>query len=365
VLRAGWRVAVVAPTIADARKVCIEGESGILRCLPPNTYKWNRSLGELTLANGSQIATYSAEEPARLRGPQHHMAWCDELACWKYQQETWDMLMFGLRLGQDPRVIVTTTPRATPTVKAIVADTGTHTTRGTTFENRQNLAPSWYASILQAYEGTRLGRQELLAEILEDVEGALWSLGMIEANRVREAPALVRVVVGVDPAASSGAASDETGIVVAGLGEDGHGYVLEDASGRCSPQEWAARAVDAYERHQADRIVAEANNGGEMVAATIRTINSTVPITLVHASRGKALRAEPIVSLDEQGRIHHVGTLPRLEDQMTSWSPSAGGRSPDRVDARVWALTELMLRRARPQFGMVHAEERVSPWVLQ
>lgn len=338
----GWRIAVVAPTAADARDTCIEGDSGLLNVLPREAVQtWNRSLGELILVNGTRYKTFSADEPERLRGPQHHRAWADELAAWRYP-EAWDQLMFGLRLGDHPQAVVTTTPKPTPLVKALVAAKTSHVTRGSTFDNAANLAPSALQMLKEKYEGTRLGRQELEAEILGDLPGALWSLSTLDAYRLREAPQMGRIVVAVDPAVTATEASDEHGIIVAGL-SDQRGIVLEDASLSGSPNEWARRAVSLYRSWSADCIVIEVNQGGDMVAHTIRTIDPNVKIREVRASRGKHVRAEPIAALYEQGRVAHVGSFPVLENQMTQMTTNGfeGEGSPDRVDALVWAMTEL------------------------
>jgi predicted phage terminase large subunit-like protein len=346
------RVALVAPTAADARDVMIEGESGLLAIAPPSirpTYEPSRR--RLTWPNGGMAFAYSAEEPDRLRGPQHDAAWCDELASWR-RPETWHMLMLGLRLGADPRCVVTTTPRPGKLLRGLLADARIAVTRGTSYENRDNLAPDFFAAILKRYEGTRLGRQELLAELLEDVPGALWSRETIERASLAaicgpaEAPKLLRIVVAIDPAVTSGEEADETGVIVAGLGADGHGYVLDDLSGRFAPHEWARRAVAAYRSHGADRIVAEVNNGGDLVETTLRVIDPNASFRAVRASRGKAVRAEPVAALYEQGRVHHAARLPVLEDQMCAFAADmerAASGSPDRVDALVWALTDLMI----------------------
>jgi phage terminase large subunit-like protein len=355
--RTAGRIALVAPTAADARDVMVEGESGILATSPD----WNRpdyepSKRRLTWANGAIATTYSADEPERLRGPQHDLAWCDELAAWRYPA-AWDMLMFGLRLGTDPRAVVTTTPRPTPLIKALLADPKVVVTRGRTAENEENLAPAFLEQIVRRYEGTRLGRQELEAELLEDAPGALWTHGLIEATRVTQPPDLARVVVAIDPAAGSGEHSDETGIAVVGKDGGGHGYVLADLSGRYAPTEWAKAA------HDADRIVAEVNNGGEMVEATLRIVDPKVPFSAVHAARGKVARAEPVAAFYEQGRVHHVGALPRLEDQMCAFvhdfDRTAAGYSPDRVDALVWALSDLLVRPVAGQ-GIFEAYRRLA-----
>ena len=284
-----------------------------------------------------------------LRGPQHDGALLDELASWR-NPATFDMLMFGLRLGQHPRTIIATTPRPTKLVRQILAREGHDVviTRGSTYENAPNLAPAFFTQIVSRYEGTRLGRQELNAEVLMDVPGALWSLDQIDSARREHAPDLARVVVAIDPAVSSKEGNDETGIIVAGRDEKGHGYVIEDLSGRYDPAGWARTAINAYWRHSADRIVAETNQGGDMVENTIRTIDENVSYSAVHASRGKFIRAEPIAALYEQSRVHHVGSFPELEDQMSSFVADidrAKLGSPDRVDALVWGLTELMLER--------------------
>jgi phage terminase large subunit-like protein len=350
------RMALVAATAADARDVLVEGESGILSTAP----EWCRPSYEstrrrVTWPNGAMAYTYSAEEPDRLRGPQHDAALCDELATWR-APEAWDMLMFGLRLGQHPRTVVACTPRPTKLLRSLIAreGSGVVVTRGTSYENRANLAPEFFSQIVNKYQGTRLGRQELEAELLEDTPGALWTLAMIDQARRDHAPDLVRVVVAIDPAVSTREGSDETGIVVAGKDERGHGWILEDLSGKYQPADWARMAIEAYRRHSADRIVAEVNQGGDLVESTLRTIDADVPFTGVHASRGKYVRAEPIAALFEQNRVHLVGSFPVLEDQLTSFVPDldrAKSGSPDRCDAMVWAMTELMLDR-EPYAGL-------------
>ena len=347
----GSRIAIVARTFADARDTCVEGDSGLLSCLPRHEIAaWNRSLGELILRNGTRYKLFSADEPERLRGPQHHRAWSDELGAWgnsaaeRDWPQAWDMLQMGLRLGADPRNVVTTTSRPTKLIRHLIGDGMTALTRGKTLENAANLAPQFLDQIVARYAGTRLGRQELDAELLEDVPGALWTWAMLD-NR-RPAPDLARVVVAVDPAVTSGEGSDETGMVVAGLGVDGRGYVLADRSCRLSPDGWARRAVAAFDEFKADVIVAEANNGGDLVEQTIRTVRRTIPYKRVHASRGKQTRAQPVAALYEQGKVSHVETFPELDEQLTSWTPESG-TSPDRLDALVWALTHLMLGTQR------------------
>ena len=350
---AAMRIALVAPTLSDARAVMVEGESGLLAIAPP----WNRPRFEpskrtLTWPGGAVATLYSAEEPERLRGPQHHSGWCDELASWRHGDATWDNLMFGMRLGENPRTLVTTTPKPTPLVKALVADERVVLTRGTTFDNLDNLAPSFASEILKKYEGTRTGRQELLAEILEDVPGALWQRALLDRLRAPKPPELVRIVVAIDPPVSVGEKADECGIVAAGLCADGFAYVLADASVQgLSPAGWARRAVALYHSLSADRIVIESNQGGAMAESVLREIDPLAAISQVFASRGKYARAEPVAALYEQGRVFHVGCLPVLEDQMCAFTGErTSGQSPDRVDALVWALTHLMLANtARPQ----------------
>lgn len=335
------RWAIVAPTHADARDTCVEGESGILNVLRDYgvLQDYNRSRSEIFLTNKSRIKLYSGEEPDRLRGPQFHGGWFDELAAFKYP-EAWDQYQFGARLGTHPRTIVTTTPRPTKLIKDLLKRDSVRVVRGSTFDNAKNLAPSALAELRLRYENTRLGRQELYGEVLEEVEGALWTRDTIESARVTKAPPLVRIVVGVDPAVTSGESSDETGIVVVGMTADGHYYVLDDKTLRATPDAWARAAVLAYQEHKADRIVAETNNGGDMVTLLMRQVDSTVSVKKVTATRGKQLRAEPISSLYEQGRVHHVGYFAELEMQMCEWTPQSN-ESPDRLDALVWAITEL------------------------
>jgi phage terminase large subunit-like protein len=301
--------------------------------------------------NGAVAMLFSAEDPDSLRGPQFDTAWADEIGKWRHGEAAFDMLQFGLRLGDDPRQVVTTTPRAVPLVRRLLADPNTVTSRAATAANRANLAPAFLARVVESYAGTRLGRQELEAELLEDNPDALWQRAAIEAARVRAAPDLRRVVVAVDPPVSTGAKADACGIVVCGLGADGRGYVLADRSIQgASPSGWAARAVAAYRDFAADRLVAEANQGGDLVEAMIRQVDAAVAYRAVRASRGKAARAEPVAALYERGLVGHVGAWPELEDQMCDFAPTrsggglSGGGSPDRVDALVWALTELMLK---------------------
>jgi phage terminase large subunit-like protein len=346
------RLALVARTAADLRDVMVEGESGILAISPPwFRPQWEASKRRLTWPNGAIATTYTAEEPDTLRGPQHDGAWCDEVASWRLAQEAWANLMLGLRLGQDPRVVATTTPRPVKLIKELLADPHTVVTRGRTYDNLENLAPTFHRAVVARYQGTRLGRQELDGQVLEDAQGALWKRDLIEDHRVAKVPALRRVVVAVDPSGTAKSSSDECGIGVAGLGEDGHGYVLDDRSAVMTPAEWGKLAVSLYLAHRADRIVAETNFGADMVELTIRTvrdaadqpIGANVPFKALTAARGKAARAEPVSALYEQGKVHHVGTFAELEDELCSWEPNSGMRSPNRLDWLVWALTELML----------------------
>lgn len=345
------RIAIVAETAADARDVIAKGPAGILSVHPSDFRPvYQSSTRSLTWPNGAVALLFNATEPDQLRGPEHEAAWLDELAKWRYAQETYDMLQFGLRLGDDPRQVVTTTPRPIPIVRELLADPGTVVTRGSTFDNRSNLAPKFYKKIVARYEGTRLGRQELNAEVLDDVPGALWSRKSLDDNRVAKdkLPDMQRIVVGVDPATKKPGEQipedgAETGIIVAGLGVDGRGYMIDDLSCRLSPNGWARRALSGYDLYDGDRIVAEVNQGGAMVEAVIKAERPRVPITSVHASRGKVTRAEPIAALYEQGRISHVGSHPELEDQMVLFTPNGiiGETTADRVDALVWALTYL------------------------
>ncbi len=342
------RAALVAPTAADARDVMVEGESGLLACCERyGIYaKYKSSKRRVEFPNGALAFLYSADEPDRLRGPQHHKAWADEIAAWRYH-DAWDMLQFGLRLGDDPQAIATTTPKPVHLVRDLLKAEGQQVavTRGSTYDNAANLAPAFLAALKARYDNTRLGRQEIAGELLSDVEGALWTYSQLDEQRgtVPAHVTLARVVVAVDPPASSGAESAECGIVAVGLGDDGRGYILADRSQRGTPNDWARAAVALYDLLSADTIVAEINQGGEMVTHTLRTVRDTIPVTTVRASRGKFARAEPVSALYEQGRISHVDTFPTLEDQMTGWIPDGKQASPDRLDALVWGVTELFL----------------------
>jgi len=344
ITQAGTRWAVVAATFGDVRDTCAEGESGLIAVLRRYGVlkHYNRSMGEIRLDNGSLLKMFSADEPDRLRGPQFHGAWCDELAAWRYP-DTYDQLQFTLRLGKRPQTLITTTPRPTSLIKELVnrEDGSVRVVRGSTFDNAKNLAPAALAQLRNRYEGTRLGRQELEAEILEDVPGALWTLKMIESARIKAAPELARVVVAIDPAATSNENSDETGIVVVGRGIDGRGYVLADRTCKLSPAGWARQAIEAYDEFQASRIIGETNMGGDMIETIIHQIRPNIPYRGVVAKRGKTLRAEPISALYEQGRISHVGIFAELESQMTTWVAGESDYSPDRLDALVHGLTSL------------------------
>lgn len=374
------RIALVGETAADVRDVMVNGVSGIMAVHPPEFRPiYLESKRRLTWPNGAVALTFSAEEPDQLRGPEHDLAWSDELAKWRYAQETWDMLQFGLRMGENPRQLVTTTPRPIPLVRELLAGakTGeTAVTHGSTFENRGNLAPKFIRKMRDKYEGTRLGRQELSAEVLDDIQGALWTRAMLDRRtasnpkgagmslaEANDLPVMRRVVVGVDPSGTTGEGVSKTnrrkgdkseeiandvGIVCVGLGTDDMIYVLEDATVNWGPAEWAERVVDIYDRHEADTVVAENNFGGAMVEHTIRTARRSIPYRAVHASRGKVVRAQPIAALYEQGRVRHVGSMGKLEDQMVLMTSMGyeGRGSPDRVDAVVWAITDLVFGRS-------------------
>jgi phage terminase large subunit-like protein len=352
-------IALVAETYADAREVMIEGPSGLCAVaadLSRPTYEPSRR--RLVWPNGAVAYAFSAEDPDGLRGYQFDAAWADELCKWRYPEETWSNLQLALRLGKRPRQIATTTPRPMALIKRLIVAATTTLTRASSYANRANLSEAFFTEIAAAYEGTALGRQELLGEIVDDVIGALWSWNMIEASRISHYPPLSRIVVAVDPPATSGPDADECGIIVAGIGEvngERIAYVLADRSAPgLSPRQWAERAVAAFHEYEADRIVVEVNQGGEMVKAVIAQVDATAPVRSVYATRGKRLRAEPIAALYEQGRVRHVGAFPALEDQMTSYTGGArtGGKSPDRLDALVWALTDLMLNPAAPRPGV-------------
>jgi phage terminase large subunit-like protein len=341
------RIALVAETYADLREVMIDGISG-LRAVHGAGERpaYEPSRRRLIWPNGAVAQGFSAEDPEALRGPQFDAAWCDEIAKWRHAEETWDMLQFGLRLGRHPRQVATTTPRAVPLLKRLLAEPGAVVSRAATRDNAANLAPRFLEAVVGAYAGTRLGRQELDGELLEEREDALWSRDVIERSRVAAAPELRRIVVAVDPPAGGGKRSDACGLVAVGLGTDGHAYVLADETAHATrPELWAARAVGLWRRLEADALVAEVNQGGEMVRSVIAQVDAGVPVLAVRATRGKWLRAEPVAALYAQGRVVHVGAFPQLEDEMAALGLNglAHGRSPDRVDALVWAVTHLML----------------------
>jgi phage terminase large subunit-like protein len=351
VLRPNTRVALIGITSTDPARTMVEGESGLLSMVGVEgagmVRKWNRSTTELFLTNGSLFKGYSSEEPENLRGPQHHLAWADELCAWKNMQMTYDMVKMGLRLGQFPRMVITSTPKPSKLLKSIISDPRTVTVRGSTYENSAHLPESFFDDLRRRYEGTRLGAQELLAQIIENFEDSF--LRFEEIQRVETAPECERVVIAVDPAGTHRKDADYTGIVAAGIKEVSNprtlGYVLADYSLRAQPEAWARRAVLAFHDHAADLIVAEKNYGGEMVQAVIHNVDPNVPVKLVTATKGKAVRAEPVLMLYQQGRIRHVGSFFDLEEQLTSFTPAGYARegSPDRGDAAVWAFTELML----------------------
>ena len=343
------RIALVGANIDDVRKVMVTGASGLLAVARDDELlTWRPTNGELHFPSGAKAFVYSAETPEALRGPEHHAAWCDELAKWHRAEETWDNLQMGLRRGERPRVLVTTTPRPTPLMRRLLAMPGLHETHGRTRDN-PHLPAEFVAAMHDLYGDTRLGRQELDGEMIDDIVGALWSRATIDGCRVMSAPAdLRRVVVGVDPPA--GVDGDACGIVAAALAGDGCAYVLEDASiGGALPDRWAAAVAACAERHHADRVIAEGNQGGAMVASVLLAAEPNLPVQVVHATRGKSARAEPVAALYERGKVKHAGRFAALEDELCGLVTGGGyhgpGRSPDRADAAVWALTALMLRR--------------------
>lgn len=340
-------ITIIGATANDARTIMVEGESGILACCPDGERpKYMAHKGEIHWPNGSKTQVMSADEPERFRGKQSEIVWADELASWRYP-DSWDQAMMGMRLGR-PRALITTTPRPTPIIRRLMADQATALVRGSTYDNRSNLAAEYFDTVIKRYEGTRLGRQELMAEVLTDNPGALWQRIQIDANRIMsplaELPAdtFARIVIGVDPAATGGEDSDMTGIVVCALGRDKRGYVLADHTLRSSPEQWAQKVVWAASHYKADRVVVEVNNGGDMCESVLRHVAPNLPITKVRASHGKYARAEPIAALYEQGRVSHIGCHGQLEDQMCDYVPGEGKRSPDRIDALVWAMHHLM-----------------------
>ncbi|GAB4360982.1 MAG: terminase family protein [Oricola sp.] len=357
------RIALIAPTLADARDVMVGGESGLLSvCWEGDVTRAGIRLGRPVMeisrrravwANGAEAMFFSAEDPESLRGPQHEGIWADELAAWRHPRETWDMAMFGLRLGDDPRACVTTTPKPVKLLRELVADAATAVTRGSTYDNAANLAPGFLAAMRAKYEGSGLGRQELFAEILDEADGALWTRAMLDRVRRPTPAGLGRIVVAVDPPAGSKATCDACGIVAAGLCGDGKAHVIADASvTAATPAQWAAKAVALYDALGADLILAEVNQGGDMVEAVIRQVDASAALKKVHARRAKWLRAEPVAALYEQDRVTHAPGLAAPEDEMCSFTAFrlASGRSPDRLDALVWAVSELLLKtRGEPR----------------
>jgi phage terminase large subunit-like protein len=364
-------VNLIGATAADVRDIMVQGigaGSAIMEvCRRDERPVYEKSNRRLVWPNGAVSLLFSAEEPERLRGPQCHKGWCDDVAAWKYPSQVWEQFEFGLRLGSDPQVVVTTTPKPTKLIKELVANRATAVTRGSTYDNKRNLAKNFFNSVIRKYENTRLGRQELMAELLDDRPGALWTLKAIDADRVCQCPLLTRIVVGTDPAVTSGDDSAEWGIVVVGMGPSPNGrvwpphfYVIDDLSGKFSPNDAAKLVVHGYQAHKADRIIAEVNNGGDLVEAVLRNVDHSFAYKAVHASRGKLTRAEPIAALYEQHRVHHVGAFGMLEDQMCDYVPLVS-KSPDRMDALVWALTELSAEEEQA-FDVEYSELRpISP----
>lgn len=342
------RIALVAATMADARAIMVEGESGLLAIAPEAMRPtFEPSLQRLTWPNGAVAKLYSAAEPDGLRGPEHHIAWADECAKWDNGATVWDNLAMSLRLGKTPQVVATTTPRPVPLIRRLMGEAGVTTTRGRMADNALNLAEPFVAAMHSVYAGSRLGRQELDGELIDDVEGALWTRAMVAAESTDRTPDLVRVIIGVDPPA--GTKGDACGLIAVGLGADGAAYVLEDASlSGASPEGWARKVAETAGKWSADRVIAEANNGGDMVASVLRGAAPALPVRLVHASRGKTARAEPVAALYERGNVRHAGRFPDLEDELCGLCAGGAyhgpGRSPDRADALVWAVTELMLK---------------------
>lgn len=345
-LNPGFRGRIIAPTFGDAVEACIEGPSGLLAIDPEIGWLPSAPGGaKVVWPNGSEALVFGTPAPRdvdRFRaGGNRHIDWWEEMAANPQLRRAWDQAALGLRMGAHPHSIASTTPRGAKDYRELRVMPGVAMTHATLFDNPHN--PSeWVERMRARYEGTRIGRQELLGELLEDVEGALWNRAMLD-GRVDDPPDLVRVIVAIDPAVTSGESADDTGMVVAGLGADGHGYVLADLTCHVSPDQWARRAVQAYKDFNADRVVAEVNNGGDLVQTVLKTQDDRLPFSKLTASRGKRTRAEPVAALYEQGKVHHVGGFPDLEDQLCSWVPGEGD-SPDRLDALVWALTELMLK---------------------
>jgi phage terminase large subunit-like protein len=362
------RILMVAPTAADVYEVMIYGPSGLMSCYPPDRKpSYNSSHHEISFPSGAVGITRSAEEPDRLRGPQFTKFWFDELAACQRAKEAWDQIMYGFRIPTPKlRGLVTTTPKPIDTLKAILANPRTVVTRGSSDENMSNLAPEYISHVIDPYRGTRLGRQEIDAELLEDVPGALWKRVIIDATRIRPEEihwdAIIRIVIAVDPAVSHSEDSDETGIVVGALLRSGHALILDDLSCRESALGWAQVVKAAYKTRRADMVVGEVNNGGDLVERNISALDKTIPFRKIWASHGKQLRAEPVANLYEQGRIHHVGCFLTLEEQMVTWTPRSGTKSPDRLDAMVYAITELLLDPEESEFTFpVGQMAQISP----
>ena len=371
------RIACVASTNSDIERVMVKGESGFLSVCWKNDKdnkgkhmgfpEWSPTKRSLTWANGAKVEFYSAEEPERLRGPQFSAAWCDELAAWNKDIDTWQMLQFCLRLGKHPRVCVTTTPKPTKLMRELLKNPKTVVTSGSTFDNSANLADTYLVAVRDQYEGTRIGRQELYAEVLEEAEGALWTTETLDAASIKheDVPDLARIVVALDPAVTANAESDMTGIVVAGVDINGIAYVLGDYTAKLSPQGWAEKAIGLYHQYEADRIVAEVNQGGDMVKLTIHNIDDNVAYKAVRASRGKYARAEPVSALYERNLVKHVSNPPdganlnELETQLRTWEPLGRIGSPDRLDAMVWAITDLCLGGySKPQLTLAYSSAK-------
>lgn len=353
------RIAAIAPTSSDVRDVMVEGESGILAVMPPDLRpEWWPSKNRLEFPDGQIVLCYPATEPDRLRGPQFHKAWLDELAAWDHLDDPYNaytQVQLALRLGNNPQKVITTTPKPVPLLRKIASDNKTVLTKGSTYENSSNLAADFIESIEDQFSNTRVGRQEIYAEILDDAPGALWTRNGLERQRWKDEfgrpPEMVRVVMGVDPSVTSSEDSDETGIIIVGKSVDGQGFVLADASIKGTADEWGRACIEAFDAFNVDRVVGEVNNGGDLIERVLRTLRPNIPFKAVRASRGKAKRAEPVAALYEQGRVWHLGMFPLLEDQMSRFTPDGEfDSSPDRADALVWSLTELMLlkREARP-----------------
>lgn len=379
------RIAAVAATNSDIERVMVKGDSGFLALCSKydkdksgkvigyplwsptkRTLTWHKD-GDHSKPEIARVEFYSAQEPERLRGPQFHAAWCDELAAWAYDQDTWDMLNFGLRLGKHPKICVTTTPKSTVLVRSLLKDPKTVITTGSSYEN-ENLPDTFFDKLRDQYEGTRLGRQEIYAEVLLENDGALWTADMIDACQISrdDLPEIVRKVVAVDPAVSSNVESDSTGIIVAGIDINGKGYILGDYTLKASPETWANKAVELYHLFECDRIVYESNQGKDLIPSLFKTIDPNLPLKGVHASSAKIARAEPVSALYEQGKVYHVrnpedpsASLTELETQMTTYEPMGRYKSPDRYDAMVWALTELMLKGyAKPNLKLVYSNSK-------